>query len=271
MLGTTLTQRAGRPSRAGKTVDICHNSNNTMNKSKYTYVWVSLVILIFGIIFIPRIVHRINSGSVVQNDRMNVRDGNDELSYVLLNGKKRRVPSFEFINQDSLLVTDKDYLGKVYVVEFFFTSCPSICPVMTKNLVDIQNEFKELDDFGVASFTITPGFDTPQVLKEYAEEYGINDMDWHLMTGDKEKIYELANSGFNIFAAEMPDAPGGFEHSGLFALVDRNGYIRSRVDKFGNPIVYYRGSISEADGENNHGETEQISILREDIGKLLRE
>ena len=111
-------------------------------KNKYTYVWVSLVILVFGIIFIPKIVDRVGSGTIVENDRINLKDNNAELAYIFLNGKKRRVPSFEFIDQDSLLITDKDYLGKVYVVEFFFTSCPSICPIMTRNLVDIQETFK---------------------------------------------------------------------------------------------------------------------------------
>ncbi len=240
-------------------------------KNKYTYVWVSLVILVFGIIFIPKIVNRVQSGTVVENDRMNVKHANDKLSFVLLNGKKRRVPSFEFINQDSLLISNADYEGKVFVAEFFFTSCPSICPIMNKNLVEIQNEFANADNFGIASFSITPEYDTPMVLKEYAERYGINDLDWHLMTGDQEKIYKLANEGFNIFAAEMPDAPGGFEHSGLFALIDKNGYIRSRVDKFGNPIVYYRGAITPEQVTNDHGETEQISILKEDIKKLLEE
>jgi protein SCO1/2 len=240
-------------------------------KNKYTYVWVSLVILVFGIIFVPKIVKRVKSGSVVESDRMNVKDFNEELSFVLLNGKKRRVPDFEFLNQDSLLISNKDYEGKIFVVEFFFTSCPSICPIMNKNLVEIQNEFADSDKFGIASFSITPEYDTPMVLKEYAERYGINDLDWHLMTGNQEKIYKLANEGFNIFAAEMPDAPGGFEHSGLFALVDKNGYIRSRVDKFGNPIVYYRGAITPEQGVNDHGETEQITILKEDIKKLLEE
>ena len=241
-----------------------------MNK-KYTYIWVSLIILIFGIIFIPRIVDRIKGGTIVETDRMSVEPPKIPLKYITLDGQKRKVPSFEFINQDSLLVTDRDYLGKVYVVEFFFTSCPSICPVMNKNLVALQDEFQEFDDFGIASFSITPEYDTPGVLKEYAEEYGITDMDWNLMTGDKEKIYELANAGFNIFAAEAPDAPGGFEHSGLFALVDKQGFLRSRTDRFGNPIVYYRGAITESDGENDHGEKQQISILKEDIKKLLDE
>src|SRR5690606_5539025 len=114
-------------------------------------------------------------------------------------------------------------------------------------------------------------YDTPSVLKDYAEKNGITDLDWHLMTGDSDKIYELANTGFNIFAAEDSNAPGGFEHSGLFALIDKKGYIRSRVDNFGNPIVYYRGAITEAQGQNDHGETEQMSTLKEDIKKLLQE
>lgn len=240
-------------------------------KNRYTYVWVSLIILVFGIIFIPRIIDRIKSGTVVENDRMNLKDNSGELAYIILDGKKRKVPPFEFFDQDSLLITDKDYLGKVYVVEFFFTSCPSICPIMTKNLVDLQEEFKKTNDFGVASFTITPEYDTPQVLKEYAEKNGITNIDWHLMTGSQDAIYDLANKGFNIFVSEMPNTPGGFEHAGLFALIDKKGYLRSRVDEFGNPIIYYRGTITETQGQNSEGETEQISILKKDIYKLLKE
>lgn len=240
-------------------------------KNKYTYVWVSLIILIFGIIFIPKIINRIQNESIVENDRMNLKDNSGDLAFIMLNGKKRSVPSFEFLNQDSLLISNKDYEGKVFVVEFFFTSCPSICPIMNKNLVQIQDEFADIDNFGIASFSITPEYDTPRVLKEYAENYEITDLDWHLMTGNQEKIYQLANEGFYIFAAQKDDAPGGFEHSGLFALIDKNGYVRSRVDDFGNPIVYYRGAITEEQRVNDEGEKEQISILKEDIKKLLEE
>ncbi|MEG3657420.1 SCO family protein [Arenibacter palladensis] len=242
-----------------------------MQKNNYTYVWVSLVILVFGIIFVPKIVDRVKGGSITQNDRLNLKDANDKLAYVEMNGERRKVPPFAFVDQDSLLITNDDYKGKVYLVEFFFTTCPTICPIMNKNLVQIQNEFKNFENFGVASFTINPEYDTPGVLKEYAQDYGITNMDWHLLTGNINDIYTLANTGFSIFAAEVPEAEGGFEHSGLFALVDKNGFIRSRVDKFGNPIVYYRGTISEKDGENDHGEEEQISILKEDIKKLLEE
>lgn len=234
-------------------------------KNNYTYVWVSFIILVFGIIFIPRIIDRVKSGTVVQKDRMS------RLAFIEANGERKKVPEFSFINQDSLIITNKDYLGKVYVVEFFFTSCPSICPVMSKNLVEIQDELKEFKDFGVASFTINPQHDTPIVLKAYAEKYGITNLDWHLLTGDRDKIYELANKGFYIFAQEAPEVAGGFEHSGMFALIDKNGYIRSRVGPANNPIIYYRGAITEEQGENQEGEKEQISILKEDIKSLLRE
>lgn len=208
---------------------------------------------------------------MVESDRMNIKDPSEKLAYIMLNGQKRSVPPFAFINQDSLLITNDDYLGKVYVAEFFFTTCPTICPIMNQNLVQLQEEFREFENFGVASFTINPDYDTPRVLKEYADQYGITDMDWHLLTGDREEIYELANVGFNIFAAEAQDVPGGFEHSGLFALIDKEGYLRSRLDDFGNPIIYYRGTIMESQGTNAEGEQEQISILKEDIKKLLEE
>ena len=240
-------------------------------RNKYTYVWVSLVILVFGIIFIPKIIERIKTGTIIEHDRMNQTETDEPLSFIYLNDEKRKVPSFQFLNQDSLLISEKDYEGKVYIVEFFFTTCPTICPVMNSNLVEIQEEFRDLDNFGVASFTINPEYDTPGVLKKYAEKYGINDLDWHLMTGDRQAIFDLANIGFNIFASENPEVPGGFEHSGLFALVDKNGYLRSRIDDFGNPIIYYRGTISESQGENEEGEIQEITILKEDIQKLLNE
>ncbi|MCB0371487.1 MAG: SCO family protein [Muricauda sp.] len=241
------------------------------SKKKYTYVWVSAIILIFGIFAVYEITKRIKGGTIVENDRMSLGLQHKPLAFVVNEGKKRKVPDFAFLDQDSILVTNKDYLGKVYVVEFFFTTCPTICPVMTKNLVEIEKTFEGNDAFGVASFTINPRYDSPSVLKEYAKKYGVVDKDWHLMTGDRDEIYELAQQGFYIYASEDEDAPGGFEHSGMFALVDKNGYIRSREDAYGNPLIYYRGTITEKQGVNAEGETQQITILKEDIKKLLAE
>ncbi len=241
------------------------------NKRKYNYIWVSLVILIFGILFIPRIVDRLAKSNHVENDRLNKKAPESSLGYIRNNGQKQKVPHFSFLNQNSVQVTNKDYLGKVYIVDFFFTTCPTICPVMTKNLVEIQNTFSQDEDFGIASFTINPRYDSPAVLKKYAERYGINNQDWNLMTGEQDSIYNLAQEGFYIFANEAEDAPGGFEHSGMFALVDKEGYIRSRSDEFGNPLVYYRGTLTEEQGSNAKGEAQQITMLKEDIKKLLAE
>lgn len=237
---------------------------------KYTYIWVSLVILIFGIFAVPNLVKRLKGGTVAKNDRMSGMVLNNEpLTYLVNNGTKRKVPSFEFLNQDSVVVSNKDLLGKVYVVDFFFTSCPTICPIMSSNLADI-NETVNSEDFEIVSFTIDPKRDTPSKLKEYATRYA-STSNWNFLTGLKEDIYKLANEAFYIHASENKEVAGGFEHSGLFALVDKDGYLRSRTDKFGNPIIYYRGTITEKQGVNEEGEVQQITILKEDIKKLLAE
>ncbi|MGA1226827.1 MAG: SCO family protein [Tamlana sp.] len=245
-----------------------------MKKTNYSYIGIAFIILVFGIIFIPKIVDRISNGDIIRNESRSdyandKKETVSDLFFIENNGEKRKVPSFSFINQDGKTITNQDYLGKVYVVEFFFTTCPTICPRMNLNLVQIQNTFKDFENFGVASFTINPEHDTPEVLKEYAEKYGITNPNWHLLTGDKEDIFNLANAGFYIYAAQNEDVLGGFEHSGNFALIDKNGYIRSRKDEFGNPIIYYRGIISEEEKTNDEGETEQISALKQDIKKLL--
>jgi protein SCO1/2 len=237
-----------------------------------SYIGISLIILIFGIIFIPKIVDRISNDEVVENDRLNIGKGltkSDELSYIELYGENKKVPDFQFVNQNGDSISNKDYLGKVYVVEFFFTTCPSICPIMNENLVEVEKELGENKDFGIVSISIDPLHDTPEVLKEYAENYGIDNPNWNFLTGDKQDIYTLANKGFGIFANTDESVPGGFAHSGLFALIDREGYVRSRLDKFGNPIIYYKGSIERNKSILEGEEEPQIDILIEDLKKLL--
>jgi len=247
-----------------------------MKKTNYSYVGIALIILVFGIIFIPRIVDRITNNDINRDEsrsrKASTRVVDDApLVFLEINGAPKKVPAFSFINQDGNTITNKDYEGKVYLVEFFFTTCPTICPRMSENLVQIQNNFESFEDFGVASFTINPKHDTSEVLKEYAEHYGMTNPNWHLMTGDLDSIYELANQGFNLYTAKDADVEGGFEHSGNFALIDKNGFIRSRVDGFGNPKIYYRGTISEEERYDEDGAQEEISILKEDIAKLLNE
>ncbi len=224
------------------------------NKS---YIGISFIILIFGIIFIPKIINRIKEGSVVKNDRMSLSNEIIKEEDLISIGP---VPRFELTNQNNASISDKSYLGKVYVIEFFFSTCPSICPIMNKNMKDIQKEFSKESNFGVASITINPETDTAEVLKEHANQLGITSPNWHFLTGNKDYILSLANKGFNLYAAENKKVNGGFEHSGLFALVDKQGKIRCRKDKQGNPILYYDGL--EADG---------VKAIKEDIKLLLEE
>ncbi|CAM3263127.1 SCO family protein [Aequorivita lipolytica] len=212
-------------------------------KKNYSYIGISFIILVFGIWAVPEIVRYMLG---------------PDLAFVEREGKKAKVPAFSFTNQNGKTITNDDYKDKVYIVEFFFTTCPSICPIMTENMLKIQNEFLGNPRVGIASFSIDPEHDTPEVLKEYAKNKGITKPQWHLLTGEKEKIFKLSNEGFNLYVGEAAEVEGGFEHSGFFALIDQNGNIRSRIDENGNPIIYY-------DGLEDKG----IQMLKEDIKKLL--
>jgi len=232
-------------------------------KKKYSYVGISFIILLFGIYVVRNISNRVDNNDLVQDDRLNKVDYKSTNSKSLYSFNK--VPDFEFTDQNGKTITNEDYKGKVYVVEFFFSTCPSICPIMNQKMVTIQDEFSSNSDFGIASFSITPDIDTPEVLKEYAKANGITHKNWHLLTGKKsEVVYALANSGFKLFVGKGDENHGGFEHSGLFALVDKKGNIRSRKDEFGNPIMYYRALQEEVFPD-------QIKELKEDIKILLHE
>jgi len=206
---------------------------------KYSYVGIAFVILIFGIYAVPKIVNKFKTPELVTIGK---------------------VPSFEFTNQDGKSISNSFYDEKVYVVEFFFTTCPTICPKMNENMVKVQNEFYGNLDFGIASFSINPKYDTPSILKEYAKSHGATLKTWNFLTGDQEEIYDLANNGFTLFAGENSEAEGGFEHSGMFALIDKQGNIRSRMDDLGNPIAFY-------DGLDPKG----VQMIKEDIAILLKE
>jgi len=225
------------------------------NKS---YIGLSFVVLVFGIIFIPKIINRIKSDTVVQGDRLDAVSNHKKGETGLITIGP--VPKFELTDQNEIKISNKTYLGKVYVVEFFFTTCPSICPIMNRNMIDIQNKFFGNPNFGIASISIDPVHDTPKVMNEHAKILGVKSSNWHLLTGDKDYIFNIANKGFNLYAGENKNVNGGFEHSGLFALIDKKGNIRCRKDKFGNPILYY-------DGLDKKG----VKAITEDIKKLLNE
>ena len=229
---------------------------------KYSYVGISFVILIFGIIVFPKIMDRIENQSINDTKRLSL---SDDLSFIKLDGKNRKVEDFLFLNQDSLLIGNEDFIGKVYVAEFFFTRCPSICIEMNKNMKILDELYGDREDFGIASFTIDPENDTPTALKKYSELIDVKSKNWHFLTGDIDEIYALSNKGFNIFSSINEKVAGGFEHQGFFALVDQNGYIRSRLNDYGTPLVYYSGISNE--NESIQG----IEMIKEDIEKLLNE
>lgn len=228
-----------------------------MLKNK-SYIGISFIILIFGIYAVPKIVDRVSNNSIVQGDRLDKVGGSNELDHKLV--KIGPAPKFEFMNQDNVKISDEFYKGKVYVLEFFFATCPSICPKMNANMVTLQNTFFGNPNFGIVSITIDPEHDTPEVLKEHAKLVGVKSANWNFLTGKKEDIYALSNKGFNIYAGENSKVNGGFEHSGLFALIDKNGNIRCRKDEYGNPILYYDGL-----------EKKGIREIQQDIQVLLKE
>ena len=213
-------------------------------KKKYSYVGISFVILLFGIYVVPKVVKKFQKSDLVTFNK---------------------VPDFEFTNHNDKVITNKNFEGKVYVVEFFFTTCPSICPIMNRKMIDVQNKFYGNPNFGIASFSITPDIDSPKVLKEYRKTHNITSANWQMLTGkNQEYVYDLSNKGFKLYAGNGDGEHGGFEHSGLFALIDKNGMIRSRRDEHGNPIMYYRAL-------DENGFPDQITELKEDIKILLNE
>ncbi|WP_300568667.1 SCO family protein [Flavobacterium sp.] len=225
------------------------------NKS---YIGTAFIILVFGILVVPKIVDRIKNGDIVKNDRLSKSENDGSVKSDLMTIGK--APQFSLTDQNNQTISNESYKGKVYVLEFFFSTCPSICPIMNKNMKLVQEDFASNPNFGIASITINPENDTPEVLKKHAETIQAKGLNWHFLTGDKTKIYEIANKGFNLFAGQNSKVNGGFEHSGFFALIDKKGNIRSRKDDFGNPMIYY-------DGLEDKG----VKALKQDITKLLAE
>ncbi|SDZ88521.1 protein SCO1/2 [Flavobacterium gillisiae] len=228
-----------------------------MFKNK-SYIGISFIILVFGIYAVPKIISRIQNNEVVKGDRLDKVEATKVIDEKLI--KIGPAPKFDLINQDGLKITNESYKGKVYVLEFFFTTCPSICPKMNQSMLLIEKKFFGNPNFGIVSITIDPKHDTAKVLKEHAELLGVRSSNWNFLTGDREYIFDLANKGFNLYAGENSKVNGGFEHSGLFALIDKEGNIRCRKDDFGNPILYY-------DGLDKKG----VRDIQQDINILLEE
>ena len=159
-----------------------------------------------------------------------------------------RIADFSFINQDGAKVTNSTFKNKIYVADFFFINCPSICPEMSKQMYRIYEKFLENDNVSLLSHTIDPKYDTVAALANYARLLGVNSKKWQFVTGDKEQIYDIGETSYMVVASQDKDAPGGFIHSGAFLLIDKERQVRG----------VYDGTVDS-----------QVDLLIKDINKLL--
>lgn len=144
--------------------------------------------------------------------------------------KYHTIADFSLINQNGKTITQKDYSGKIYIADFFFTTCPTICPIMTKNMAAIQEQIINDDEVLLLSHSVTPIIDSVPQLKKYALEKGVNDAKWNLVTGDKKEIYELARKSYLAVKTEGDGGPFDMIHTENFILVDKERRIRGYYD-----------------------------------------
>ena len=183
------------------------------------------------------------------------RDINPELvdSTVQHIGNDHKIADFAFTNQNGKIITQKDYENTIYVADFFFTTCPTICPKMTDNMVWLQNQLKNNPKVKLLSFSVTPDIDTPEVLKKYAIEKGVDDARWNLVTGNKKDIYYLARKSYLAVKTGKPEELYDMVHTENFILVDKNKRIRG----------FYDGT--NLDQPTNDPKTKNMKQLLEDI------
>jgi len=168
-------------------------------------------------------------------------------------GYGHTIGDFTFVNQDSLIVTQQIIQDKVFVAEYFFTTCTNICPIMNKQMQRVHEKYKSQDDFRILSFSVDPDVDTVAQIKRYAEEHNAGPK-WYFLTGEKERLYELARKSFFVLkpaeAENVGDVGSDFIHTNNFVLVDKQRRIRG----------YYDGTSPTS-----------VDSLIVDIGKLLEE
>ena len=188
--------------------------------------------------------------------------GNFDLEYKKVDGKTivdtvyPIIPNFSYLNEDSVIVTNKTYKNKVWVAEFFFATCPTICPIMNTQLKNLNRETKQYaEHIQFLSFTINPSNDKPSILKNYRKTHGIEAKNWAFLTGDEAATHRLGIENFQIFAGRDDEAAGGYAHSGAFSLIDKSGYVRG---------VY---AVTNFDGTVNKNEYKR---LKKELIELLK-
>jgi protein SCO1/2 len=140
------------------------------------------------------------------------------------------IPAFHLLNQDSVTVTNKDFDGSIYVADFFFTTCPTICPIMHRNLLKVYTKYKGNKEVKLLSHTIDVKYDTPSRLKAYANKLGVEGTQWEFLWGSREAIYTLAQKSYLVSVNEDKNGPGGFVHQGYLVLIDKKKRIRGAYD-----------------------------------------
>lgn len=212
-----------------------------MKSRKQVYTWFVVLVIAFPVI----------AFQIVRSLESNKKDlpyyGPD---YVPTErNQARRINPFVFTNQDGEQLDGKFTEGKVWVACYFFTACPTICPKMISGMGDVQKEFSNEEDLRLLSFTVDPGNDIPEVLKQYAETRGINTRHWNLLTGDKKELYKYARKELTLMATDGDGGPADFIHSDRLVLIDRDNYIRG----------YYDGT-----------EPSEVKQLIKDIRKIIK-
>jgi protein SCO1/2 len=141
-----------------------------------------------------------------------------------------KISDFKFIDQDSGIVTNETFRSKIYVADFFFTSCRTICPIMKTQMLRVYDSIQNMNDVLILSHTIDPEYDTVGLLHDFANRLGVESSKWHFVTGDKDSIYSIAQSSYFVTAMEDKTEPDGFIHSGAFLLIDKERRVRGTYD-----------------------------------------
>lgn len=195
----------------------------------------SSILVLFLLLIVPSLIY------------FYVTQGHNSFIHLETIGEKdHKISAFSFINQDNQIITNDSLKGNIYVANFFFTSCPKICPDMIKNMAYLQKELSVYPNIRFLSHTVDPNNDTPERFLEYIqkmknENIYIDTINWDFVTGDKTELYTIANSYLTESPGKDALEEGGFFHSQAFILIDKEGRIRSGLDKDKNPVGFYDG------------------------------
>ncbi|MAN28273.1 MULTISPECIES: SCO family protein [Mesonia] len=194
------------------------------------YKFFALVLFVLSAIIISIIYQLLKPAPtlpVYQPDMVNRELVDTTVQYVR---KYHKIPDFKLVNQNGDTITQKDYQDKIYIADFFFTTCQSICPIMTDHMVKIQEEFKDDPEILLLSHTVTPEIDSVAQLKRYAEKKGVIDEKWNLVTGDKKEIYDLARKSYLVAKSQGNGGKYDMVHTENFALIDKQKQVRGFYD-----------------------------------------